>query len=361
MEVIAEVKLITNPIEREALFALLRCVNHLRNTISVFAFDQACYNKFGLQNLLYHDLKPAYLMLASNHLIRSLATVAANYKTEMQKRRVVAPLWYRENASIELDRDLWRFKQDGTISLSVAKGQRLCFAFQYGDHQAERLDYATQSAKLVTRQGIFYLQIVCDIPEAEQQPVEEFLGVDLGIVKVAVDSDGQEYNAEIDAIRERRQAHRSRLQQRGTKSAKRRLKKVAGKQARFQRDTNHVISKRLVEKAKDTQRGIGLEQLTGIRNRTEKRLRKSQRARHTNWSFHQLQTFITYKAQIAGIPVVMVDPRYTSQTCAVCGHIDSASRRSQSVFRCTECGHEDNADRNAAINISKAALSRSLL
>jgi IS605 OrfB family transposase len=102
--------------------------------------------------------------------------------------------------------------------------------------------------------------------------------------------------------------------------------------------------------------GIALEDLSGIRERTRARGGDA-RNRLSGWAFAQLGAFIAYKAQLAGVPVVHVDPRYTSQTCPECGHRDRSNRKSQSEFRCKGCGHEDHADINAARNIRNAALS----
>src|SRR5207248_10244537 len=154
---------------------------------------------------------------------------------------------------------------------------------------------------------------------------------------------------------------RQRLQKRGTKSAKRHLKKLSGKEARFKKHTNHVISKRIVHKAKTNRQGIAIEELRHIRTRTEARLRHSQRSRHSSWSFAQLRFFLQYKAALAGIPLHTVDPRNTSRTCSVCGHCEKANRKSQASFRCVQCGHTENADRNAAKNIARAAVMQPLV
>ena len=122
----------------------------------------------------------------------------------------------------------------------------------------------------------------------------------------------------------------------------------------LRRDVNHTISKQLVAKAKDTGKGIALEELKGIRART--RFRKQQRAKMSGWAFFQLRTFIEYKAQLAGMLRVIIDPRNTSRTCAECGHCEQANRPSQDSFLCILCGHEDHADINAARNIRARAL-----
>ncbi len=126
----------------------------------------------------------------------------------------------------------------------------------------------------------------------------------------------------------------------------------------MKRDTNHVISKRLVSKAAETNRGIAVENLQGIRERTGKRLRKWQRSRHMKWSFGELRAFIEYKARLAGVATTAVDPAYTSQTCSRCGHCERANRRSQSEFVCKGCGYVAAADHNAAVNIGRAAVMR---
>jgi len=175
----------------------------------------------------------------------------------------------------------------------------------------------------------------------------------LGIVNIAADSDGDSFSG-ADVQRNRRiYEHRRRnLQKKGTKSAKRKLKKLSGKQARFQKQVNHTISKQLVQKAQDTHRAIALEDLSGIR---EAPVRHSQRSKHSNWSFYQLRQFISYKAKRAGVTVIVVDPRNTSRTCPKCGHVDKANRRTQSLFSCVSCGFSAPADTVAAENISVRA------
>jgi IS605 OrfB family transposase len=137
------------------------------------------------------------------------------------------------------------------------------------------------------------------------------------------------------------------------KNIKRKLKALSGKERRFKANENHRISKQIVEKATDTGRGIGLEDLTGIRERT--RFRKTQRDKMSKWSFAELRGFIEYKAKLAGIPVMPVDPRDTSRTCPKCGHIDKGNRTARGLFLCRLCGHFDHADVVGATNIAAAA------
>ena len=138
------------------------------------------------------------------------------------------------------------------------------------------------------------------------------------------------------------------------KRIRKKLKRIGDREARFRRNTNHCISKRLVAKAKDTAGGIALEDLKGIRSRI--RFRKPQRARIAGWGFDQLRRFIAYKAQQAGVKLMLVDPKHTSQMCSQCEHIERANRSSRSKFRCKQCGYQAHADYNAARNIRARAL-----
>jgi putative transposase len=159
-----------------------------------------------------------------------------------------------------------------------------------------------------------------------------------------------------DGVADRREpgAHSAR----SSKSAKRLLKKIRRKESRRTKDLNHRISKTIVTEAERTGRGISLEELKGIRERV--RLRKPggylPRARsaqwgrvalHT-WAFAQLGDFIVYKARRAGVPLVFVDPAYSSQECAQCGHTDRLNRITQARFTCRGCGVVAHADRNSS-------------
>jgi putative transposase len=156
------------------------------------------------------------------------------------------------------------------------------------------------------------------------------LGIDLGVTNIAVDSDGAIHSGRaIKNVRYRHRRLRNKLQRLGTKHSRRRLRMLAGQEAQFSKHVNHVISKRIVAKAKCTKRAIALEELTHIRTRIK--ARRSQRATLHSWSFAQLQAFIAYKALGAGIPLYRVDPRNTSRTCPQCAHIAKANRKTQSL------------------------------
>ena len=174
-------------------------------------------------------------------------------------------------------------------------------------------------------------------------------GVDRGIVNIATTSDGDNREGKgLRKYRARMAKVRAELQAKATKSAKRKFKQRARREARHAKHVNHKISKEFVAEAERTGRGIALEDLKGIRDRV--RLTRSQRAELNTWPFHRLGQFIAYKARRAGVPVVVVDGRYTSQMCPLCRHTERANRRSRDEFVCRGCGLAGPADLIGAVN-----------
>jgi putative transposase len=210
-----------------------------------------------------------------------------------------------------------------------------------------------ESAELMYRQGNFWLHLVVSCAVAVSESTGKAIGVDLGINRLAVTSQPRFFGGKrIKETNNRYFRLRRSLQGKGTKSAKRHLKKVSGRLKRFQQDANHVLSKHLVASCQpgDT---LVMENLTDIRDRT--RGRRKQRRAMSNWSFAQLQAFVAYKAAYRGIHVEFVDARYSSQACSRCGSIEKRNRVSQSEFSCKHCGHKQNADLNAADNLASRA------
>jgi IS605 OrfB family transposase len=222
--------------------------------------------------------------------------------------------------------------------------------FVCGERQRELLRGQRGESDLILFNGSFYLFATCDVEEPEPNEVLDVLGVDLGIANIAVDSDGQvRSGSQIKSVRYRHRRLRQKLQVKGTKSSRRRLKRLSGKEARFAKDTNHCISKQLVQTAKDTGRALAIENLNGIRDRGT--VRRSQRVHLQSWSFYQLRQFLTYKARKAGVVLVAVDPRNSSRTCPACGYIDKRNRSAQATFSCLSCGFAGLADYIAAVNL----------
>jgi IS605 OrfB family transposase len=263
------------------------------------------------------------------------------------------PITFRPDAAQPYDdRCLsWRLT-DRTVTIWTTRGRSGPISFQCSPAQYQTLvDHRRGESDLIHRDGMWFPHATVDIPEPEPAQPHGFLGVDLGIVNIATDSDGICHSGkQLNRVRHRARRLRTKLQTKNTRSAKRLLKKRARREARFAADTNHSIAKRIVTEAKRTGRGIALEDLKGIRDRV--RLRKPQRVTLHNWAFHQLAQFILYKAIMLGVVVVHVDPAYTSQQCSECGHVDRRNRPNQHTFHCRSCGFAEHADRNAARNIA---------
>ena len=335
----------------------MRRFNQACTWLAERAFERQLANRFALHKLYYHKLRARFRLPAQMACL-VCAQVAANYKRDKSTRISFRPL-----ASMPYDRHLLRFGDVGTVSMATLQG-RVKMPMVMGTYQAEQFGNIKPFAELVRRKdGKWFLMATVEFDDEPPVAPVDFLGVDLGVANLATDSDGEMHSGEaVERVRIKCQTHKQQLQSAADKAAharrrkriRKKLKRKAEQESRFRRDTNHVLSKRLVEKAKDTRRGIALEDLKDLRQRT--RFRKPQRARMGNWGFDQLRQFITYKAQQAGVMLKVVDPAYTSQMCSECEHVDRANRSSQSRFRCKRCGHQAHADSNAARNIRARAL-----
>ncbi|NTU83095.1 MAG: IS200/IS605 family element transposase accessory protein TnpB [Chloroflexales bacterium] len=220
------------------------------------------------------------------------------------------------------------------------------------DYCAHYAGYPVDTADLISRDGVWWLHVVVTLPAPEVVPSDEVVGVDLGLVQPAVTSNNQFLGKRAWKDVEGRLFYLKRqLQRKGTRSAKRHLCKLRGKQARFRRDCDHVLSKQIAQ-AVEPGATIVLENLKEIRKRSKLRKQSKTSRRVHSWSFAQVKGFVEYKAEGRGCTVAGVDPRYTSQSCSCCGHVARNNRRSRGRFVCRVCGFELHADLNAARNIA---------
>ena len=306
-----------------------------------------------IQRACYREVR-AIFGLSANLAIRAIARVCTALKVPEKTHSTFKP------KSIDYDARIFSFRErDWTVSLTLLNSRER-IETKPGEYQRQVLKGTKPTAaQLVKREGRYFLHI--QIGGEAPDPIEpdDFLGVDMGIVQLATTSDDPKGHCgePVEKVRRKHNLQRKRLQRKGTKGARKKLVRMSGKEARFRRHENHVISKSIVQTAKDTGRGIALEDLKGIRERITARGGDA-RNRLSGWSFHQLFSFLSYKAQNAGIPIVQVDPRNTSKTCSVCGHCEQANRKSQAEFLCKHCGFSANADWNAARNIRALAASK---
>jgi len=182
-----------------------------------------------------------------------------------------------------------------------------------------------------------------------QEP--KVLGIDRGLNNLVYASNNFSYSSKsMMRTKKRYNYNRSKIQSKGTRSAKRCLQRLSGREKRFIENVNHVISKQVANLPYNI---FVLEDLSGIRKQKSK-------GKHFNgllnsWSFYQLEQFLIYKCQEKGKIVVKVNPYMTSQRCHICGFTDKSNRKG-SQFKCQECQHVTHADFNASKNIMRKFL-----
>lgn len=344
-------KILPDHEQRNILLETMEVFNDSCNDISRTAFDNGFPNKYELHRLVYYSVKDKY-RLPSQLVVRAISKVAESYKADRTRIHE-----FDRHGSIIYDQRILSFKGPDSVSMNTLHG-RIRMPMIFGEYQRQRLSRVHGQADLIFRNNAFYLAVVVDLPEEPEYEPIGYIGVDLGVKNIATTSDDRNHSG--DAVRQKRIAtakHRNRLQRRGTRSAKRRLKKISGKEKRFQRIVNHGISKGIVAEAKGTGRGVALEDLININQKTV--VRRRQRYMRLSWSFRQLRSFIEYKARASGVPIKIVDPHNTSRECPKCHSIDKRNRKNRDRFKCVRCGYGGEADYVASLNIrSRAAVNQ---
>jgi len=323
----------------------IRIYSQALNFISEIAYENQCSNKIRLHELAYRKTRERFPELQANHVVRAVRQVAACYRRGPRKFHK-----FKLSSPVELDARTWSYRpKELAVSISTTRGRMRWIGLQAGDYGRKLLATwdVTHSAELIERNGDFYLYIVIEkqVTPSGINPI----GVDLGMNNLATTSKGQKFSGK-QALHLRRKflEKRRKLQAKGTRSAKRLLKRLSGRENRRMCYINHVVSRRIVD---SLQPGdvLVLEDLSGIRETVKHR--KSQNYLFHSWAFYQLQKFLEYKALEKNIPVVYVDPGHTSQSCPRCGHIESSNRNGPE-FRCQKCGYYNNADYVASYNIA---------
>jgi len=341
-------KLITTEEQMSSLLETMEKFNEACDYISEFAYKNRVFGKIIIQKNIYYIVREQF-GLSAQMAIRAIGKVTESYKVDKSCMHI-----FDKHGAIVYDPRILTFKTADKITILTLKG-RIEVGIKYGEYRELDYNRVQGQADLIYKNGVFYLMIVVELPNAEPVDAEGIIGVDLGIINLATTSDGKIYSGKkCNDVREKYAKIKAKLQKVGTWDAKKHLKKISGREHRFKRDVNHCISKELVNSAKDTNCSIALEDLTGIRERTT--VRKAQRDKHSKWAFSELRNFIEYKARLLGVLVVLVDPRNTSRQCSVCGYTSKKNRKTQADFVCCACGHSENADYNASKNIAFRAV-----
>lgn len=357
MRLTLQIQLLPTPEQARLLRDTMTRVNEAASYAARVGFEAKVFSQPSIHARCYYDIRQRF-GLSAQMAVRAIAKAVEAFKRDRTKCPV-----FRPDGAVTYDERILGWKGLDKVSLWTLSGREV-IPLVYGAYQRERFYRLKGQVDLVYRDGRFYLYATVDVPDGAPIEVHDSLGVDLGVVNLATTSDGDIFSGEaIERTRQRYHQRRQALQQaaagrkrRGKrpKNIRRALRRMSGRDARFRRDVNHVISNQLVAHAKDTGRGIAIEHLNGIRSRA--RFRRAQRARMTGWAFAKLRQFVTYKARLAGIPLQLVDPRNTSRACSQCGHCEKANRKTQAEFVCRSCGFSCHADLNAARNIRARAL-----
>jgi IS605 OrfB family transposase len=359
MKLAVKCKILPNSIQHQELLNVMKTFNLACDWVSQKAFESKSYNKVNLHKIVYYEVKQRF-NLSSQLAVRVIGKVTDCYKNWKQKDKVLS---FRELGSIDYDSRILTIKPD-SISL-MGMGKRIKIPYRC-KKPLESFELSCQSELTYDKvKNKFYITFFAETSEEVPIKTNEFLGVDLGIVNLATCSDGEVISGEkVEIYRNKITSLKARLQSKGTKSAKRHLKKISKKETNYKKDVNHCISKKLVQKAKTLKVGLKLEDLNFKKHVPQKgwtKKWKDSNARIGKWAFGQLRMFIDYKAKIAGIPVLLVNPAYTSQKCSQCGHTCAENRLTQESFKCLSCGYSANADYNASINISRAEINQPIV
>jgi putative transposase len=322
--------------------------NAVCNHLSQIAWETKTFRAYDLHHAAYHVLR-AEFGLPAQLTVRAIAKVADSYKTDRSVQHVFGP-----RGAVAYDARCFKLKHLSSVELTTVRGRRRFGMAHGGKQRAQLAAGVTGEADLLFRDGNYYLAISVKTEEPPTREPKGFLGVDLGIQNIAVDSDGTPHaGGKLRHYRKHCRRIRRRLQALRTRGARRLLVRRRKKERRHATHVNHCISKELVAVAEGTGRGVGVEDLTGIRDRTT--VRRADRAGHSGWAFHQLRAFLEYKCAGKGIPFVAVDPRNSSRTCPACGCVDKRNRPSQAHFRCLQCGLSGHADFFAALEVARRA------
>lgn len=376
MTLTMRVRLLPTPEQQTRLAALCSTFADCCNDVADYIDKNRTLSQKKINKAIYHQLREAHGLLAQMTQ-SAIRRVIANYKTIHtritrlreeskngetrggKKRKIpeyyeTKPQYAPNGCDLLWNRDYSYSHRTGMFSLPVMDGRiKVKAEWKNIPDQYRRGRFGT--ARLIRSRDKWYLLIPVTIqtPDVTEHP-KTIVGVDLGIRFLATSYDGEHTTfhdgKEVKHRRGRYKTLRKELQQRGTRSARKRLKAIGSRENRWMTDVNHQVSKALVNQyGKDTL--FTLEDLEGVRNATE-RVKVRQRYVQVSWAFSQLRSFIEYKAARNGQATVAVDPAYTSQTCPRCGHVSARNRDKRNhIFICHNCGYRSNDDRIGAMNL----------
>ena len=331
------------------------------NYVSAYVFRTHDLKQFSLNKVLYSTLREMF-GLKSQMAQSVFKTVIARYKTILENQKEwIKPDFKKPQYDLVWNRDYSLTQNCFSVNTLNGRVKLPYFAegmSKYFDHAI----YKFGTAKLVNKYGKYFLHIpvTYDIEESSISDICNVVGIDRGVNFVVATYDSKHETGFVSgkAMKQTR-AHyskrRKELQMRQTPSARRRIKAIGQRENRWMQDVNHQVSKALVE-SNPKHTLFVLEDLSGVRSATE-RVRTKDRYVSVSWSFYDLEQKLIYKAKQNQSTVIKVDPRYTSQCCPVCGHIEKSNRNKRiHLFTCKNCGYKSNDDRIGAMNLYRMGI-----
>ena len=361
MTVTAKIQISVNTDNKALLDETMSVYSDACNYVSDYVFRTHDLKQFSLNKVLYSVLREKFA-LKSQMAQSVFKTVIARYKTILEnQKKWIRPSFKKPQYDLVWNRDYSLTQNYFSVNTLNGRVKLPYFAegmSKYFDHTV----YKFGTAKLVNKHGKYFLHIpvTYDIEESNISDICNVVGIDRGINFIVATYDSKHKSGFVNGktIKQKR-AHysklRKELQMRQTASARRRIKAIGQRENRWMQDVNHRVSKALVE-SNPKHTLFVLEDLSGVRNATE-RVKTKNRYVSVSWSFYDLEQKLIYKAKQNQSTVIKVDPRYTSQCCPVCGHIEKANRNKKiHLFTCKNCGYKSNDDRIGAMNLYRMGI-----
>ena len=361
MTITAKVQIVATDADKVLLDETMSVYRDACNYVSDYVFQTHDLKQFSLNKVLYSTLREKF-GLKSQMAQSVLKTVIARYRTILENQnKWIRPTFKKPQYDLVWNRD-YSLTQNG-FSVNTLNGRVKLPYFaegmsKYFDHTIYRFG----TAKLTNKHGKYYLHIpvTYDVEESNISDICNVVGIDRGINFVVATYDSHHKSGFVSGktIKQKRAAYsklRKELQMRQTPSSRRRIKAIGQRENRWMQDVNHQVSKALVENNPKHTLFV-LEDLSGVRNATE-RVRTKDRYVSVSWSFYDLEQKLIYKAKQNQSSVIKVDPRYTSQCCPCCGHVEKSNRNKKiHLFTCKNCGYKSNDDRIGAMNLYRMGI-----
>lgn len=359
MIITVQLQLLPTPEQVALLIDGMERFNAAANYAAQWAGACMVNSPFELRDLVYEDVKEKFRLGSTLS-----QTVAKQVFAAYKKTRIYGQIpSFREHSSVPFDATTVLFQDWEFLSLRFngvywprrKKEDRIKLRYVCGQYQKDRLLTDLGESYLQWRyDGKWFLNVTTRVDPPPCLTPEEFIGVDLGRANLIYTSDGATVPGSVltDKLKKTRtlksSIHKkldSATSRQSRKHCRRALARIQGRESRIATELDHTIAKKLVEEAKNSGRGIAIEDLEGLKARTG-----------TTWAYGRPRQFISYKGQLNGVEVRLVKSRNTSRICSRCKCPAKENRRSQSEFECVRCGFIAHADHNAAINIAARAL-----